>query len=179
MPQIEGFDTPGDDRGLVVNVQGIAGGTPIPISGSGSGGASQADDSAFTVNTDGVNPIGALVDDTGTDTVQEGRVGVPRMSALRALYANPYSATATVTSVADSASNVTLLAANVARVGATFFNDSTELLYLKLGSTATTSSFTVKVNPQGYYELPSGYAGIVDGIWAADGSGAARVTELS
>lgn len=179
MPQSEGFGSAGNPRGEVLTIQGIANGTPIPISGSGSGGASQADDSAFTPNTDGFNPIGAEVDDTGTDTVSEGNAGILRMSALRVLYANPRAASAAVTSVADSATNVTLLAANVARVGACVYNDSTEFLFLKLGATATTSSFTVRMSPQGYYEVPYGYAGIIDGIWGADGSGSARITELS
>lgn len=89
------------------------------------------------------------------------------------------SATATLTNVNDSAGNVTVLAANAARVGAAIFNDSTAVLYLKLGATASTTSFTVKMQPDDYYEVPAGYTGVIDGIWASDASGAARVTELT
>lgn len=87
--------------------------------------------------------------------------------------------TATVTSVADSASSQQLLASNPARQMATFFNDSTESLYLKFGTTATTSDFTVRIAPGGYYELPGPiiYSGRIDGIWSANASGSVRITE--
>lgn len=85
--------------------------------------------------------------------------------------------TATPANVASSASNVTLLAANANRKGATFFNDSTQVLYLKFGATATVSSYTVQIAAGGYYELPTTaiYTGIIDGIWAA-ANGNCRVT---
>ncbi len=87
-------------------------------------------------------------------------------------------ATGTTAPVADSASSVTLLAASTSRLGACFFNDSTEILYLKFGATASTSSFAVKINPQDYYELPGPhiYNGIIDGIWANNASGNCLVT---
>jgi hypothetical protein len=87
--------------------------------------------------------------------------------------------TATLSNVSDSATSVTVLAANTARVGATIYNDSTSTLYLKLGSTASTTSFTAKLFQDGYYEVPFGYTGVIDGIWSADSSGAARVTEIT
>lgn len=88
------------------------------------------------------------------------------------------STSSSVTNVSASASSVTLLSSNSSRLGATFFNDSSNNLYLKLGTTASTSSFTVKILTGGYYELPFGYTGIVDGIW--DGTnGACRMCELS
>lgn len=93
---------------------------------------------------------------------------------------NSSAATGTVTSVAASASNVTLLAANAARQAATFYNDSaTANLYLKLAATASTSSFTVLLAPGAYYEIPNPvYTGIVDGIWDV-ASGNARITEIT
>ena len=45
-----------------------------------------ADDNAFTPGTSLVTPIGALVDDTATDSVDEGDIGAPRMSTDRLLY---------------------------------------------------------------------------------------------
>lgn len=86
--------------------------------------------------------------------------------------------TSAVTSVAAATSSTTLLALNAQRRGATIHNDSTAILYLKLGATASTSSFTVKIAADGYYEVPFGYTGVIDGIWAA-ANGNARVTELS
>lgn len=88
------------------------------------------------------------------------------------------STTNTTTNVAASATNVTLLASNSSRLGATFFNDSSNNLYLKLGSTASTSSFTARLIPNGYYETPFSYTGIITGIW--DGTnGNCRVGELT
>lgn len=86
--------------------------------------------------------------------------------------------TPTQSSVAGSASSASLLAANTSRLGATIFNDSVSPLYLKLGTTASTSSFTVKINPGGYYEVPFGYSGAIDGIWDT-ATGNARITELT
>lgn len=83
------------------------------------------------------------------------------------------------TNVADNAANVTLLAANAARLGATIYNDSSATLYLKLGATATSSSFTVKMYADDYYEVPFGYTGRIDGIWASAAGGAARISELT
>lgn len=86
--------------------------------------------------------------------------------------------TTALTSVGSSASNVTLLAANTLRYGAAIFNDSTQVLFVKLGATASSSSYTVKMQPNTYYEVPFGYTGIIDGIWAS-ANGNARVTELT
>jgi hypothetical protein len=89
---------------------------------------------------------------------------------------------AAVTSVVSSGSSVLLLASNIARRQANFFNDSTSAVYLKFGSGATTSSFTVKILAAGYYEVPwdeNGiYTGDIYGIWDSV-NGSMRVTEVS
>ncbi len=87
-------------------------------------------------------------------------------------------ATSVITSVPGSITSVTVLASNSNRKGAAVYNDSNARLYLKLGATASTTSFTVLVFPNSYYELPAMYTGIVDGIWAS-ASGNARVTEIT
>lgn len=89
--------------------------------------------------------------------------------------------TGTRTQVADNASDVSLLAANASRKGATVFNDSSALLYLGLGTTAvTTSNYTAKVFPGGYFEAPYRFTGEIRGIWATDpNDGGAKVTELT
>lgn len=87
-------------------------------------------------------------------------------------------ATATLSNVAGSATSVTLLALNTARKGATINNDSSAILYVKFGTTASTTSFTVKMVAESYYEVPFGYTGRIDGIWAS-ATGSARVTELT
>lgn len=85
---------------------------------------------------------------------------------------------ATVTSVNSSASNVTLLAANQGRRGAYIYNDSTAVLYVKLGATASTSSFTVQMASETGWQVPDNYTGIIDGIWAS-ANGSAMVTEIT
>lgn len=86
--------------------------------------------------------------------------------------------TATLSSVSSSASNGTLLAENADRIGVLVVNDSTATLYLKYGATASTSSYTVKLEPGSYWEMPQPiWVGIIDGIWSS-ANGAARITEL-
>ncbi len=89
--------------------------------------------------------------------------------------------TATTSSVADQDTNINLLASNSSRKGAMVFNESTAVLYLKLGTTASLTSYTVQIQSNGYYELPGPivYTGNIDGIWASNASGNARITELT
>ncbi len=88
------------------------------------------------------------------------------------------SSTGSAANVSSSATNVTLLSANASRLGATVFNDSAQVLYVKLGATASATSFAVKINAGGYYEVPYNYTGIIDGIWAS-ADGAARIVEMT
>lgn len=84
--------------------------------------------------------------------------------------------TASVTSVASSATSVQLLAAVGSAHGRAVYNDSTAVLYLKYGATASASSYTVQVAAGAYYEFPQPvYCGEVDGIWAS-ANGNARLT---
>lgn len=121
----------------------------------------------------------------GTISAKLRRLTTDISSALTAIAAlvqktDTQATTATVTQQADQATNVTLQAANASRKGLSIFNDSTEILYIKFGATATTTSYTVKIAAQGYWELPRGnglYTGIIDGIWANNGSGFSYATE--
>jgi hypothetical protein len=89
--------------------------------------------------------------------------------------------TAIVTSVPVTAVSTTLLAANVLRKAAAFHNGSANrFLFLKWGAGASLASYSVRIGPQSYYELPAAlYNGIVTGIWNAAGAGACLVTELT
>jgi hypothetical protein len=121
----------------------------------------------------GSNVIGAVTQ-SGTWTVQPGNTA----NTTAWLVTEDKSATATLANVASSASSVTLQASNTARKGWMIHNDSSAVLYVKFGTTASTSSYTVKLIADAYYEMPQGhiYTGIIDGIWAS-ATGAARVTE--
>lgn len=88
------------------------------------------------------------------------------------------SSTGAQTIVASSASDVTILASNANRLGATIFNDGTAVLYLLLANaTSSATVYTAQIGGNGYYEVPFNYTGIIKGIWAS-ATGNARVTEL-
>lgn len=114
------------------------------------------------------------VTQSGTWTVQPGNTANTTAWLVKELRA----ATPTTSNVAASATNVTCLASNANRLGATLFNDSTVHVFAKFGATATSSSFTYKVEGGGTLEVPFGYTGIIDCIWAS-ATGNARVTELA
>lgn len=77
-------DTTGDYAPLQVDASGNL--KVAIISGAGSGGTAMTDDSAFTPASSSVTPMGAVFDDTAPDSVDEGDIGAPRMSANRNLY---------------------------------------------------------------------------------------------
>lgn len=112
----------------------------------------------------------------GTDTALVVAIS-PNTPALSVV--TDKSGTGTTTSVSYSATSTTLLASNANRVLATIFNESAKTLYVKLGATASATSYTIPIFPNSYWELPLSYTGIIDGIWASGGSGAARITELT
>lgn len=86
--------------------------------------------------------------------------------------------TGTITSVASSATSVTLLALNTGRKYATFYNESTAVLYLATAATATTSAYTVQIPASGFYEFSTAYTGVISGIWAS-ANGNVRITEFT
>lgn len=123
-------------------------------------------------------PVGAATE-AKQDTIIGHIDGLETLlTSLVALFSPAVATTATLSNVSSSASNGTLLAENTDRIGVLVQNDSTATLYLKYGATATSSSYTVKMEPGSYWEMPQPiYQGIVDGIWSA-ANGAARITEL-
>lgn len=84
---------------------------------------------------------------------------------------------ATTASVASSTSSVVLFAAASSPRARLVSNDSSAVLYLKFGTAASATSFTVSVPANGYYEFPQPcYAGVVHGAWAS-AAGSARTTQ--
>lgn len=91
----------------------------------------------------------------------------------------PTTSSVTSTNV-DTSSAVTLKAANVNRTGLLIWNAGGGVLYVKFGSSASTTDFTVQIAANQLYEIPAPvYTGIVTGIWAAGSSGSGKVTELT
>lgn len=86
----------------------------------------------------------------------------------------------TVTNVAGTnLVSTVLLAANASRKGAILYNDSSNACFVKFGATASSTSFTIKLTSQTFYELIKGYTGVVEGIWQNSANGAMRITEFT
>lgn len=131
-------------------------------------------------STASANPAQATIKAASTAALTTDTALVVAVSPNNVLAINQTSSgTSAVTSVASSITSVSLLAVNNSRRMATFYNDSTAVLYLKLGATASTTSYTVQLVAGAYYELPwKAYTGAIDGIWAA-ANGNVRITELT
>lgn len=125
--------------------------------------AVQLIDNAISGNEMQVDVVAALPAGTNTiGVVMDERVSTPSLS-----------------NVSGSTSSVQLLASTAGRKAAYFHNDSTSVAYVKFGTTASTTSYTVKMNPDAFYEIPQPvYTGRIDAIWAS-ATGAMRITELT
>lgn len=126
--------------------------------------------------------IVAQLDDTSPTTITENQFGNLRMSADRSLLVANRALTSTPTTVASSATTVSLLAANNNRKGATITNESTAVLYVAFGATASVTAYVLTIAgaaaaPFAYYEVPFGYVGQISGIWAS-AAGNARINEM-
>jgi hypothetical protein len=123
-------------------------------------------------------PLGAVTTDAPTyTTAQSNPLSLTTKGGLRTSEIRP--STSAVTSVAGSATSVTLLASNINRIHAFLFNDSNAVAYVKLGATASTSSYTLQLAKNAFYELPEpAYTGIIDCIWGS-AAGNMRITEIT
>jgi hypothetical protein len=98
---------------------------------------------------------------------------------LAELQAQGSGTSSTVTAIAINAASVTLQASNTSRKSLIIVNDSDQILYVKQGATAVIGTdYTWKVGIDETVVIAD-YTGIVDGIWAAGGSGNALVTETT
>lgn len=88
-------------------------------------------------------------------------------------------ATATLANVSGATSSTTLISSNADRRAFVIYNDSSAILYVKFGSTASSTSFTYYLAPGATLESqPACYTGIITGIWAS-ATGSARTTEIA
>ena len=87
----------------------------------------------------------------------------------------------TTTIIPASVVPAVYLAANAARLGAIIENNSTgRFLFVKLGAGVTAASYTVRLGPHSYFEVPFPvYTGVIEGVWTAGAGGTALVTELT
>lgn len=87
--------------------------------------------------------------------------------------------TSNVNAVLGNTINTTVLAANSARLGAYIYNATNRDMFIKLGATASTTSFTTVIGRDEDWEVPSHYVGIIEAVWSSGVSGSALVTELT
>jgi hypothetical protein len=87
------------------------------------------------------------------------------------------SSTASLTSVASSATSVSILSSNSIRKGLILWNDSTATAYVAFAASSSTSAFTIKMGPGAYWEMATLYTGAISAIWDV-ANGSMRVTEL-
>lgn len=178
-------------------------GNPLRVDPTGStaqpvtdnGGTLSVDDGAGSLTVDGtVTAVGGAATDapvSGNPVLAAGRASNAIPSAVSAdgdvvpvwlertgaVVVTPrFGATSTLSNVSASASSVTLLASNTARRSVTIVNDSSALLMVKEGATASATSYSWLLQAYDTLVLDGSYSGVIDGIWAS-ATGAARITE--
>lgn len=143
----------------------------VTINNASGAAAVNIQDGGNSITVDGTVAISGSVAVTGplTDT-QLRATPVPVSFAGSTL-----TTTATVTSVSVSTTVATLSASNSAKTAVVVFNEA-GTLFVKLGSGATSASYTYRLTANTALEI-NGYAGIVTAI-KASGTSAALVTEV-
>jgi hypothetical protein len=134
------------------------------VIGAAANGSAVAGNPVLIAGSDGTNARSLKTDATG---------------ALATTATPVKSSIATVTSVAATGTNTTLLASNANRLGGTIYNDSNNgTVLVKCGATASSTSFTVKIFGQGSWDIPVNYTGQIDAIWTSV-AGSAKITEFT
>lgn len=185
-PALGTAGTPSSD---VITVQGAASMTALKVDGSSvtqpvSGTVTaNAGTGTFAVSAASLPlPTGAATETTLSTLngkVTACNTGAVTVSSQPASVLATYSTTA-VTSVTAAATSTSILASNANRRMAIMFNDCDKNAYVKLGATASTTSFSYKLAPAQTLELPIPlYTGAIDAIWESSPTGAMRVTEVS
>lgn len=158
-------------NGVPLDVAIVDGSGNHVTSFGGAGGTSNVDESAFVAGSGLGTPMMGLYE-TAPTSLTNGQVGLVGLTATRqmkvsgSLSITPTAAgTATLSSVAESASSVNVLAANANRLGAILFNDSAAACYIKYGTTASASSKTDRLLSRQTYVVPFSYTGRIDAIW--------------
>jgi hypothetical protein len=156
------------------------------------------DNAAFTDGTTRLSMSGFIFDEVAGTALTENDAAAARIDSKRAIVTTledsttrgqrlainslgaisitsaPFSST-TNSNVSGSATSVQLIAANASRKELTIQNDSSAILYIKEGTTASATDYKYKLYQDDIYRT-NNYTGRVDGIWAS-ATGAARVAE--
>lgn len=122
-------------------------------------------------------------DDLGAVKVQRVKiqVGVDGAAADvnvgNAMPVRTVASTSSVNAVSTSGTSATLASASGGRLRIVIVNDSSATLYVKYGTTASSSDWTIKLAPDSTLDEDA-YTGRIDAVLST-GTGTARVTELS
>jgi hypothetical protein len=183
--------TDGSNAEKVVTVDA----TGAIVTGGGGGGTQYVASAAAAANPTGtvVNLVRAdtpaSIGSNGNNVSQRGDaygagyVELLNSSGAKLDYRNgPNVATQSSVASATTAGGVAILASNANRLGCTITNTDANALYLFYGATgsvsATVFNHLLLTNDALIIE-PGEYTGAICGIWAAAGSGAAKVCEFS
>jgi len=154
------------------NITNVSGTVSLPTGAATESTLSSLNGKVTACNTGAVTISAALP--AGTNNI--GDIDV---LTLPAVVAATYS-TSAVTSVVSAATSTSILASNANRRMAIMVNDADKNCYVKLGATASTTSFSYKLTPGQTLELPMPvYTGAIDAIWEAGPTGSMRVTEIT
>ena len=154
------------------NINNISGTVSLPTGAATESTLSTLNGKVTACNTGAVTISTALP--AGTNNI--GDVDV---LTLPDVAIKTYSSSA-ITSVVSAAVSTTILASNANRRMAIMVNDTDKNAYVKLGATASTTSFSYKLTPGQTLELPVPvYTGAIDAIWDTSPTGSMRVTEIS
>ena len=145
-------------------------------------GGDKMDETAIDYGSGDIRKRPRVVVSGNTDSGEIAAVtnSVPAQSdwalATRIIINNPTSSN--TNSISASLNNQTLIAGNPNRLGIAIYNDSDFYLFFKFGSIASQTDYTLKMEPNTYYEtIPFHYVGVIDGVWNGV-TGFARITEL-
>jgi hypothetical protein len=122
-------------------------------------------------------------DDLGAVKVQRVKVqiGVDGAAADvnvgNAMPVRTVASTSSVNAVSTSGTSATLASASSGRLRIVIVNDSSAVLFVKYGATASSADWTVKLAPDSTLDEDA-YTGRIDAVLST-GTGTARVTELS
>jgi hypothetical protein len=146
--------------------------SPVPVSGDFYPATQPVSGTVAVSNFPATQPISGAVSVSNFPATQP--VSIAATVEVKEVRAT----TPTTTSPAVTNSNTSILASNSNRLGATIYNEGAAICYMILGSTATTTSYTLQIQVGGYYEIPFGYTGAIFGITSA-GTAQLRVTEIT
>lgn len=154
------------------NITNISGTVSLPTGAATESTLSTLNGKVTACNTGAVTISTAL-------PAGNNNIGDVDIASLPSVVAATYS-TSAVTSVSSAATNTSILASNANRRMAIMVNDSDKNAYVKLGATASTTSFSYKLTPGQTLELPMPvYTGAIDAIWETSPTGSMRVTEIT